>query len=61
MNEIFFLEITEMIETKPFMNDLWMMVQWSFVYSWWVYVDHKSKMGATAGQILKFDPMRKMF
>ena len=42
---IFFSEIMELIESKPYMNNRWMVLNTKFCVNW------KSKMTATAGKI----------
>jgi hypothetical protein len=51
----FFSETTWTIETKLPRNDIWKVLYKFCVF----YADWKSKMAATAGHILTFDPMGK--
>jgi hypothetical protein len=50
-------EIYRTVETKLNRNDHWKVLYKIYVF----YADWKSKMAATAGLSLTFDPMGKMF
>jgi hypothetical protein len=54
--ERFFSETTLTIEIKLPRNDHWKVLYKIYVF----YADRKSKMAATAGLSLTFDPMGKM-
>ena len=51
----FFSETTNMIKAKLYMNVHWMVLYKASVF----YADQKSKLAATAGHKLTFDPMGK--
>jgi hypothetical protein len=57
VSKCFFSETTWTVETKLPRNDHWKVLYKIYVF----YADRKSKMAATTGLSLTFDPMGKMF